>query len=117
MTVTMWEVRAADGHLEQLLAWLLPRLAESAQVYRSAAGEPRVVVLDPTGEVTERLAGVPAGLVARPAHAWQFEAVGNGSAGTPHLGSEQQGSGQQDSGHQSSEQQGSEQQGSERAGQ
>jgi hypothetical protein len=88
MTVTMWEVRAADGQLEQLLAWLLPRLSESAQVYRSAAGEPRVVVLDPTGEVTDRLAGVPAGLIARPAHAWQFEAVGNGSAGPPHLGSE-----------------------------
>jgi hypothetical protein len=85
MTVTMWEVRAADGQLEQLLAWLLPRLAESAQVYRSAAGEPRVVVLDPTGEVTGRLAGVPAALIARPAHAWQFEAVGNGSARPPHL--------------------------------
>jgi hypothetical protein len=86
MTVTMWEVRAADGQLEQLLAWLLPRLAESAEVYRSAAGEPRVVVLDPTGEVTDRLAGVPAELIARPAHAWQFEAVGNGSAGSEHLG-------------------------------
>jgi hypothetical protein len=85
MTVTMWEVRAADGQLEQLLAWLLPRLADSAQVYRSAAGEPRVVVLDPTGEVTDRLAGVPAGLIARPAHAWRFEAVGNGTAGSPHL--------------------------------
>ena len=89
MNVTMWEVRAADGQLEPLLAWVLPRLARSAQVYRSAAGEPRVVVLDPTGEVTERLAGVPPALIARPAHAWQFEAVGNGSAGLPHLGSEQ----------------------------
>jgi hypothetical protein len=88
MTVTMWEVRAADGQLEHLLAWVLPRLADSAQVYRSAAGEPRVVVLDPTGQVTDRLAGLPAGLVARPAHAWQFEAVGNGSAGPSHLGSE-----------------------------
>ena len=86
MTVTMWEVRAADGQLEQLLAWLLPRLAASAQVYRSAAGEPRVVVLDPTGEVSDRLAGVPEDLIARPAHAWQFEPVGNGSAGPPHLG-------------------------------
>lgn len=75
MTVTMWEVRAADGRLQELLDWLLPRLAEQAQVYRSAAGEPRVVVLDPTGEVSDRLAGVPAGLIARPAHAWQFEAV------------------------------------------
>jgi hypothetical protein len=89
MTVTMWEVRAADGQLEPLLAWLLPRLAEQAQVYRSAAGEPRVVVLDPTGEVTDRLAGIPAGLIARPAHAWQFKKVGNGngSAIPPHLDS------------------------------
>lgn len=86
MTVTMWEVRAADGQLEQLLAWLLPRLGPGAQVYRSAAGEPRVVVIDPTGEVTDRLAGVPAGLIARPAHAWQFEAVGNTTPGPPHLG-------------------------------
>jgi hypothetical protein len=86
MTVTMWEVRAADGQLEQLLAWLLPRLPPSAQVYRSAAGEPRVVVLDPTGEVTDRAAGVPAGMITRPAHAWQFEAVGNGTAGPPRLG-------------------------------
>lgn len=86
MTVTMWEVRAADGQVEQLLAWLLPRLDGSAQVYRSSGGEPRVVVLDPTGEVTGRLAGVPPGLIARPAHAWQFDEVGNGSAGSPHLG-------------------------------
>ena len=85
-SVTMWEVRAADGQVEQLLAWLLPRLAASAQVYRGAAGGPRVVVLDPTGEVTDRLAGVPADLVARPAHAWQFEPVGNGTAGPSHLG-------------------------------
>jgi hypothetical protein len=76
--VTMWEVRAADGQLETLLAWVLPRLARQAQVYRSAAGEPRVVVLDPTGEVTGRLAGLPASLIARPPHAWQFEAVSNG---------------------------------------
>lgn len=84
MTVTMWEVRAADGQLEQLLAWLLPRLGGSAQVYRSAGGEPRVVVLDPTGEVTDRLAGVPPSLIARPAHAWQFDEVGNGWAGSSH---------------------------------
>ncbi len=86
MTVTMWEVRAADGQLERLLAWLLPRLDASARVYRSAGGEPRVVVLDPSGEVTDRLAGVPPDLIARPAHAWQFDEVGNGSAPPRHLG-------------------------------
>jgi hypothetical protein len=77
LPVTMWEVRAADGQLEQLVAWVRPRLAESAQLYRSAAGEPRLVVLDPTGEVADRLADMPAGLIARPPHAWEFEAVGN----------------------------------------
>jgi len=75
--VTMWEVRAADGQLDALLAWVLPRLADRARAYRSAAGEPRLVVLDPSGEVTDRLSGIPAGLVARPPHAWQFQAVGN----------------------------------------
>ena len=78
MPVTMWEVRAADGQLEQLLAWVRPRLAETAQLYRSAAGDPRLVVLDPTGEVADRLAGVPPALIARPPHAWEFEAVRNG---------------------------------------
>jgi hypothetical protein len=77
MAVTMWEVRAADGQLAQLLAWLLPRLNGSAQVYRSAAGESRVVVIDPTGTAATRLADVPAGLIARPAHAWDFEPVRN----------------------------------------
>ncbi|HST47547.1 hypothetical protein [Jatrophihabitans sp.] len=84
-TVTMWEVRAADGQLEPLLAWVQSRLGGQARVYRSSAGEPRVVVLDPTGEVTGRLAGIPAALVARPPHAWQFELVGNGAAGPAHL--------------------------------
>ncbi len=74
-TVTMWEVRAADGRIEELLAWVLPRLAEVVQVYR---GADRVVVIDPTGTAGERLAGVPAELIARPAHAWDFEPVRNG---------------------------------------
>jgi hypothetical protein len=73
----MWEVRAAEGRLEQLLAWLLPRLPGTAQVYRSAAGEPRVVVIDPTGSAATGLAGVPVELIARPAHAWDFEPVRN----------------------------------------
>jgi MoxR-like ATPase len=73
----MWEVRAADGQLAELLAWLLPRLDAGAQIYRSAAGEPRVVVIDPTGTADTRLADVPAGLIARPAHAWNFEPVRN----------------------------------------
>ena len=73
----MWEVRAADGQLEQLLAWLLPRLDGTAQLYRSAAGEPRVVVIDPSGAARTGLADVPAELIARPAHAWDFQPVRN----------------------------------------
>ncbi|MGI8666950.1 MAG: hypothetical protein ACR2N4_13100 [Jatrophihabitans sp.] len=90
--MTMWEVRAAEGRLAELLGWLLARVGAGAQVYRSAGAEPgaepgaesgaesggaRVVVIDPSGQAEQRLAGVPAELVARPAHAWDFEPVRN----------------------------------------
>jgi hypothetical protein len=78
MATTMWEVRAADGQLDELLAWVGWRVDASVQVYRSADGEPRVVVIDPAGQVAERLAAVPAHLVARPPHFWDFEPVRNG---------------------------------------
>jgi len=71
----MWEARAADGRTAELLAWVLDQAPADSQVYRSAD---RVVVIDPTGTVAARLAGPPAGLLARPAHAWDFEAVRNG---------------------------------------
>jgi hypothetical protein len=71
----MWEARAADGRTAELLAWVLDQAPADSQVYRSAD---RVVVIDPTGTVAGRLAGPPAGLLARPAHAWDFEAVRNG---------------------------------------
>jgi len=71
----MWEARAADGRTAELLAWVLDQAPADSQVYRSAD---RVVVIDPTGTVAARLAGPPAGLLARPAHAWDFEPVRNG---------------------------------------
>jgi hypothetical protein len=75
MPTTMWEVRAADGQLDQLLAWVLRRVDGTAQVYRSSDGEPRVVVIDPTGQASHTLANTPAHLVSRPPHAWHFDPV------------------------------------------
>ena len=77
MAVTMWEVRAAEGRLTELLEWVLAHAGPAAQIYRSAAGDPRVVVIDPTGQAARTLAGLPGELSARPPHAWDFEAVGN----------------------------------------
>ena len=68
----MWEVRVADGRLDELVAYVSAHADPSAQIYRSGGDEPRVVVIDPT----ERgLPDVPAHLVARPPHAWTFQAV------------------------------------------
>jgi hypothetical protein len=69
----MWEVVAAEGQVEQLLHWVRQRLAPSAQLYRSADGQPRVVVIDPTGQAQVALADCPESLVERPAHAWNFD--------------------------------------------
>jgi len=71
----MWEVRAADGRTVELLAWVLDRVPADSQVYRSAD---RVVVIGPSGTIADRLADPPAGLLARPAQAWDFESVRNG---------------------------------------
>ncbi len=67
----MWEVRAAEGRLEDLVAFVCSAADPSAQVFR-ADGPPRVVVIDPTGR---GVGGVPADLVARPPHSWPFEPV------------------------------------------
>lgn len=77
MPVTMWEARAAPEQLESLRIWVVARVAETAQVYRSVGGEPRLVVIDPTGQAARQLADVPAELVARPAHSWNFESARN----------------------------------------
>jgi hypothetical protein len=68
----MWEARAADGRLDDLVEHVLARADPSAQVYRSGGDEPRVVVIDPTGR---GIGDVPGELLARPAHAWTFEPV------------------------------------------
>jgi hypothetical protein len=68
----MWEVRAAEGRIDELVAYVLAHADPAAQVYRSAAGDPRVVVIDPTGRGVD---GVPPELVARLPHSWRFEPV------------------------------------------
>jgi hypothetical protein len=68
----MWEVRAVAGRVEELVAFVLAAADPSAQVYRSAGPEPRVVVIDPSGR---GIAEVPPDLIARPPHAWPFEPV------------------------------------------
>jgi hypothetical protein len=70
--VIMWEVRAAPERADELVAFVLAAADPSAQVYRSAGPEPRVVVIDPTGR---GIAGVPDELIARPPHSWPFEPV------------------------------------------
>jgi hypothetical protein len=72
MSVLMWEVPAAAGRLDELLRHVLDHADPAAQVYRSSAGPPRVVVIDPTGRGVPEL---PAGLAARPPHVWAFEPV------------------------------------------
>ena len=68
----MWEVRAADGRLDELVQHVLASTDASAQVFRSADGDPRVVVIDPTGR---GVADVPDELIARAPHQWPFEPV------------------------------------------
>lgn len=75
MATVMWEVRAADGRLDDLVDWVRTRADASAQIYRSDVGEPRVVVIDPSGTAERVLGDPPPELVGRPPHAWQFEAV------------------------------------------
>jgi hypothetical protein len=73
MTATlMWEVRAAPGRLDELVAFVDAHADPTAQVYRADGPDPRVVVIDPSGHGVD---GVPAELLARPPHRWLFEAV------------------------------------------
>ena len=68
----MWEVRAAPGRLDELVAHVVAHADPSAQVYRTGGGEPRVVLIDPSGR---GVPDPPPGLLARPAHQWTFERV------------------------------------------
>jgi hypothetical protein len=68
----MWEVRAATGRTDELVEHVRAHAPAGAQIFRSDGDDPRVVVIDPTGQ---GIADVPAELVARPAHSWRFEPV------------------------------------------
>jgi hypothetical protein len=68
----MWEVRAAPGRLDELVAFVDAHADPAAQVYRADGPDPRVVVIDPSGR---GVPDVPPELIARPAHGWRFEAV------------------------------------------
>lgn len=68
----MWEVRAAAGRLDDLVAYVDGHADPGASIFRSAEPDPRVVVIDPSGQ---GISDVPDELVARPPHAWPFEAV------------------------------------------
>ncbi|MEO8888801.1 MAG: hypothetical protein ABI429_05845 [Jatrophihabitantaceae bacterium] len=68
----MWEVRAAPGRIDELVAHVRAHVHASAEVYRSDDADPRVVVIDPTGDGP---ADVPVELLGRPAHEWHFTRV------------------------------------------
>ena len=68
----MWEVRAAQGNLDELVAFVEAHAHPSAQVYRADGPDPRVVVIDPTGS---GVPDPPPGLAARPPHQWAFDEV------------------------------------------
>ena len=70
MSTLMWEVKAAAGRVDELLAYVLAHADAGADVYRSR--DDRVVVIDPSGRGVD---DVPAELLDRPAHAWPFERV------------------------------------------
>lgn len=69
-TTVMWEVKAADGRADELVAHVLANADPASDVYRSRDG--RVVVIDPTGRGPGE---VPSELVVRPPHVWPFERV------------------------------------------
>ena len=66
----MWEVVAAAGRLDELVAWTVAHAPSGAAVYRSA--DDRVVVIDPGGGAPP---APPSELVVRTPHAWDFEPV------------------------------------------
>ena len=78
----MWEVRAADGKVGEVLAWIegnvVPFLSHqqdcrAVDVYRS--DQDRAVVIAHFGGSPVDLPEPPDELVARPVHQWPFEHV------------------------------------------
>lgn len=70
--VLMWEVRAAPGCLDALVAVIRSAASPEASIYSSGDPDERVVVIDPTGQGPGE---VPAELIARPPHQWIFDVV------------------------------------------
>jgi hypothetical protein len=68
----MWEVRVADGRVDDLIAYVSAHADPSAQIFRSRGADPRVVVIDPTDR---GLPDVPSDLLARAPHEWRFDEV------------------------------------------
>ncbi len=73
----MWEAKA-DGDVDDLIAWwhraVTPQLPKDVTVEMFRSAERLVALLRPV-ERGFRLPDPPAGLIARPPHAWPFEAV------------------------------------------
>jgi hypothetical protein len=64
----MWEVRAAEGRLDELVAYAIKNADPAAEIY--AANDPaRLVLIDPSGR---GLPDVPAEFVGRTPNEWQF---------------------------------------------
>jgi hypothetical protein len=72
MTTLMWEARAAEGRLDDLVAYAAEHADPSALIFRSDQPDPRLVVIDPSGH---GISEVPDYLVARAPHVWPFERV------------------------------------------
>ena len=77
-TTTMWEVRAAEGRMDELVAWVRAEVLGgpaasvagcTTELY--AAADDRVVMIA-TAASPPQLPDAPAELVRRPAHQWRF---------------------------------------------
>jgi len=71
VTTLMWEVRAAEGRLAELVEWVLANAGPDAVVYRSGDDERVVLIGPPEAGPGEP----PAELVRRAPHAWTFDRV------------------------------------------
>lgn len=69
--VLMWEVRATESRLAELVEWLRTHAHTDAQIFRSDE-QSRVVVI---AENLDAIADVPGELLARPAQLWPFDRV------------------------------------------
>ncbi len=71
-TTTMWEVRAAEGRLADLTAWLRGVLPGDARTEVYSSPDERLVVIATGRDAPPVLPDPPAAMVRRPAHQWVF---------------------------------------------